>query len=54
MELVAKVVSRYNIEEQDVLGLRVQASHLELHLGEHLPGTNIEIISFLNFYATFR
>ena len=54
MELVAKVVSRYNIEEQDVLGLRIQAGHLELHLGKHLPGTNMVIFSFLNFYATFR
>jgi hypothetical protein len=37
VELVAEVVSGHNVQEEDVLGLGVQAGHLELHLREHLP-----------------
>ena len=42
MELVAEVVSGHNVQEEDVLGLGVQAGHLELHLREHLPGKKVE------------
>ena len=38
VELVAKVICSYNIQQEDVLGLRVEARESELHLREHLPG----------------
>ncbi len=41
MELVAEVVRGHNVQEEDVLGLGVQAGHLELHLREHLPGKKV-------------
>ena len=37
MELVAVLVRRDDVEEEDVLGRHVQPGHTELHLGEHLP-----------------
>ena len=37
MELVAEIVRRDDVEQEDVLGLRVEAGHAELHLREHLP-----------------
>ena len=37
VELVAEVVGRDDVEEEDVLRLRVQPRHAELHLREHLP-----------------
>ncbi len=37
VELVAEVVRGHNVQEEDVLGLGVQAGHLELHLRKHLP-----------------
>jgi hypothetical protein len=37
VELVAEVVRGHNVQKEDVLGLGVQAGHLELHLREHLP-----------------
>ena len=37
VELVAKVVGGHHVQQEDVLGLGVQAGQLELHLGEHLP-----------------
>jgi|LakMenE01Jun11ns_1017448.scaffolds.fasta_scaffold8999107_1 hypothetical protein len=42
VELVAEVVRGHNVQEEDVLGLGVQAGHLELHLWEHLPGKKVE------------
>ena len=37
VELVPEVIRRHHVQQQDVLRLRVQARHFELHLGEHLP-----------------
>ena len=40
VELVAKIIGRHNIQEEDVLGLRVEAGQPELHLGKHLPANH--------------
>ena len=37
VELVSVVVGRNHVEQEDVLGLRVQTRQLKLHLGKHLP-----------------
>ena len=37
MELVSEFISPHNIKEEDVLRLRIETRHLELHLREHLP-----------------
>ena len=41
VELVAEVVGGYDVQQEDVLGLGVQAGQLELHLGEHLPAETV-------------
>ena len=37
MEFVTIVVRRDDVEQEDVLGLHVQAAESELHLRKHLP-----------------
>ena len=38
VEFVTVVVRRDDVEQEDVLGLHVQAAESELHLRKHLPG----------------
>lgn len=40
VELVSVVIRGHDVQQQDVLGLRVQSGNPELHLREHLPGTD--------------
>ena len=42
VELVAEIVGSNDVEEQDVLRLRVKPRHSKLHLREHLPA-NVEL-----------
>lgn len=37
VELVSVVVRGYDIQQEHVLGLRIQPRNSELHLREHLP-----------------
>ena len=37
VELVSEVVRGHHVQQEDVLGLGVQAGHFELHLWKHLP-----------------
>ena len=39
MELITVLVGGHDVQEEDVLGLGVQAGQLKLHLREHLPKT---------------
>lgn len=43
VELVSVVIRGHDVQQQDVLGLRVQSGNSELHLREHLPGTDQRI-----------
>ena len=47
VELVAEVVSGHDVEEEDVLGLGVEAGQAELHLGKHLPKEKKKVRFFL-------
>ena len=38
VEFVTIVVRRDDVEQEDVLGLHVQAAESKLHLRKHLPG----------------
>ena len=38
MKLVSEVVGGHDVQQQDVLGLRVESTNPELHLRKHLPG----------------
>ena len=38
VEFVTVVVRRDDVEQEDVLGLHVEAAESELHLRKHLPG----------------
>ena len=40
MEFVSEVIRGHNVQQQDVLGLRIQSRHSEFHLREHLPEKN--------------
>ena len=41
VELVSEVVRSHHVQQQDVLGLGVQAGHFKLHLWKHLPRNKI-------------
>ena len=47
VELVAEVVGGHDVEEEDVLGLGVEAGQAELHLGKHLPKEKKKVRFFL-------
>ena len=40
VELVSVVIRGDDVQQEDILGLRVQSGNSELHLREHLPGTD--------------
>lgn len=48
VKFISVVISRYNVQKENVFGFQVQAGHSELHLREHLSANLISSSQFVD------